>query len=194
MSKLRLNGATSGYIELEAPAVADNGTLTLPTAAAGFGPAGIGSNVVQTVKTDTFTTTSSSFVDITGLTVTITPTSATSKILVIYSVLNSNTRSDVSAGGLFVLTDGSNNVLVQGDAASNRTRTTFSVRGNAWTATNTMAGTYLWSPSTTSAVTAKVRVALAGGGTTVINRTGFDFDDAENGRFVSTLTAIEVAA
>ena len=49
-------------------------------------PAGIGSNVVQTVKTDTFTTTSATFEDITGLAVTITPTSASSKILVLCSL------------------------------------------------------------------------------------------------------------
>ena len=42
--------------------------------------------VKQAVKTNTYTTTSSTWADITGLTVSITPTSTTSKILVSYTV------------------------------------------------------------------------------------------------------------
>jgi hypothetical protein len=38
--------------------------------------------VVSTTKTDTFTTTSTSFTDITGMSVSITPSSASNKILV----------------------------------------------------------------------------------------------------------------
>lgn len=46
-------------------------------------PAGATKQVVQTVKTDTFSTTSLTHVDVTGLSVTITPSSTSSKILVI---------------------------------------------------------------------------------------------------------------
>ena len=46
------------------------------------GNAGIGSNVVQTVKTNGFSTSSGSFVTVPGLSATLTPTSATSKIFV----------------------------------------------------------------------------------------------------------------
>ena len=42
--------------------------------------------VVSTVKTDVFTTSSQSLVDITGLSVTITPSATSSKILVLYNV------------------------------------------------------------------------------------------------------------
>ena len=42
--------------------------------------------VKQTVKTDEFSTTSTSAVDVTGLSVSITPTSTSSKILVTYDV------------------------------------------------------------------------------------------------------------
>ena len=45
-------------------------------------PAGSVLQVVQTVKTDTFATTSTSFVDITGVSVAITPSSTSSKILI----------------------------------------------------------------------------------------------------------------
>lgn len=59
MSKIRLYGSTSGYVDLAAPAVADDGVLTLPTAAAGFG------KVVQVVYSSDSTsrsTNSQSFV------------------------------------------------------------------------------------------------------------------------------------
>ena len=42
--------------------------------------------VVQSIKTDTFSTTSQSFVDITGLSAIITPTRSDSKIIIHYSV------------------------------------------------------------------------------------------------------------
>ena len=51
--------------------------------AAGFGKIG---QVVQTIKTDSFTTTSASYVDITGFSVSITPTSTSSKILVMVTI------------------------------------------------------------------------------------------------------------
>jgi hypothetical protein len=47
--------------------------------------AGIGTNVVAGQSTNTVTTTSTSFVTVTGVTATITPTSATSKVLVIFT-------------------------------------------------------------------------------------------------------------
>ena len=66
--------------------------------------AGIGSNVVQTVLTSAFTTTSSTFTAITGLTVTITPTNASSKVLVICSLAyggsGTNPRARMVGGNL----------------------------------------------------------------------------------------------
>ena len=99
MSKVRLYGGTSGFVELAAPDVSDDGVLTLPTAAQGILAAsgGIGTNVVgvNLAGSTSFATSSTTFVDITDLTVTITPSSATSKILVLGNVPESNQ----SAGG-----------------------------------------------------------------------------------------------
>jgi hypothetical protein len=53
--------------------------------------------VVQTVKTDTFTSTSTTYVDITGLSLSITPTSASSKILVFANVNGSGASAVSSA-------------------------------------------------------------------------------------------------
>lgn len=186
-SKIRLYGSTSGYVELEAPAVAPDASLVLPST---FG--GIGSNVVQTVKTDTFTTSSTSYTDLTGLTVTITPSSATAKVLISWAVAVSNDNNSGSAH--IVVTDGSDVVLVQGDAAGSRTRATAGSRAFGQNGlTIVYAGSYLWSPASASAVTAKVRIR-ATANTAVVNRSGVDTDDALSARSASMITAIEVAA
>jgi hypothetical protein len=52
-------------------------------------PSGVGGKVlqvVQTVKSDTFSSSSATFVDITGLSASITPSSASNKILVMVSL------------------------------------------------------------------------------------------------------------
>jgi len=158
------------------------------------GNAGIGTNVAQTVKTDTFTGTSSSFVDITGLTVTITPTATASKILLIAQV-----GVSADAGDNFHLRlSGGNATDFVGDAASNRTRAIASVRGDSGTyepRLNILSYPliYLDSPSTTSPVTYSVQYRRFGG-TAYINRAATDSDFNSVPRGASSLTAIEVAA
>ena len=49
--------------------------------------------VASTTKTNTFTTADASFVDITGLSVSITPKETTSKILILFGVFGSNSSS-----------------------------------------------------------------------------------------------------
>jgi hypothetical protein len=149
--------------------------------------AGIGSNVVQTVKTDTFTTTSATFVDVTGLTVTITPTTATSKILLVCTL-----NVGGNAVGAYVrLVDGSNTPLVLGNAASGRVQASGGARVIANTGMLPVGVTFLWSPATASAVTAKIQLREVGGALVAINRQGLD--DTDYGRYPSSITAIEVA-
>jgi hypothetical protein len=156
--------------------------------------AGIGSNVVQTVKTDTFTTTSGSFVDVTGMSVTITPTIATSKILVL---------AQVSYGLSFLLGsprasfrfDGGNSDTYVGDASASKVRGIWTVGAGPSSANYDFmddmmsgSGIYLDSPATTSATTYKVQM-------TATNATGYvnrSHNDAY-GRGASSLIAIEVA-
>ena len=93
-----LQGSTSGSITLQEPAIAGTTVLTLPatsgtlitTGSTGQVipkaalPTGSVLQVVQApVKTDGFTTTSTSYVDITGMSVSITPISSSSKILIL---------------------------------------------------------------------------------------------------------------
>jgi hypothetical protein len=91
MGNVRLYGSTSGYTELAPPAVAGDNTLTLP--ANGFGKV---LQVVSATYATNVSTTSTSFVT-TGLTGTITPSSATSKIMVF---INSPFRTVGSAGNV----------------------------------------------------------------------------------------------
>ena len=87
MSSIVIKGDTSGQIEIAAPAVAGSTTLTLPTGSGNIltdvsPKAGNVLQVVQSVKTDAFTTTSGSFVIPSGLSVNITPSSSANKILI----------------------------------------------------------------------------------------------------------------
>jgi hypothetical protein len=147
--------------------------------------------VVQTVKTDAFTTNSGNgvFVDLTGLSVTITPRSASNKILVSYSVQGCEPNN---AGTHTKLQRNSSDILL-GDAASGETRCTtggfFRASGNNEVSTHYIQ--YVDSPSTTSAVTYKI-VCSGGGGTLTVNRssnTGLVY----NPRCVSIITAMEVS-
>jgi hypothetical protein len=90
LANLILNGSTSGSVTLSSPAVSGTTTLTLPTTSGTVLTSGTNTNfpagsvlqVVNTTKTDFFSTASSSYVDVTGVTASITPSSASNKILV----------------------------------------------------------------------------------------------------------------
>jgi hypothetical protein len=189
-SKIRLYGSTSGYVELEAPAVAPDASLVLPSTFAG-----VGSNVVQTVKTDTFSTSSGTFTAITGLTVTITPSSTTSKILLIASIAMSD--SSAASGGVQVRFTGGNAANYIGDAASNRTQAASAVNTGAGSDmvpnSFTQSLVYLDSPATGSAVTYAVEMRTSTG-PAHINRSRSDTDSSAFARVPSGITAIEVAA
>jgi hypothetical protein len=197
MSKVRLYGDTSGYVELAAPDVSDDGVLTLPTAAQGILAAngGIGSNAVQTVKTDTFVTTSTSFVDVTGLTVTVTPSSASSKILVIAQV--SYAQAIGSGYGHFKLAGGnSGDYIGDNGTIGSRIRAVF---GGGSVANNidqlfSASIVYLDSPATAAPVTYSVSVRQSGSGSVIVNRSNNDINNAGTTRGASSITVIEVAA
>jgi hypothetical protein len=158
-------------------------------------PVGSVLQVVSTTKTDAFSTTSTSFVDVTGLAVTITPTSATSKILVIVSVQLGASGASTGMAQILLVRD-STNILV-GDANGIRTQTSFSFYSGGASADNegnAGCGTsFLDSPSTTSATTYKITIR-AGTGTVGVNRTAQDANSAFTPRGTSTITVMEIAA
>tara|TARA_R100001086_G_scaffold48407_1_gene21363 strand:- start:1362 stop:1883 length:522 start_codon:yes stop_codon:yes gene_type:complete len=146
--------------------------------------------VVSTTKTDEFTTTSSSFTDITGLNVTITPQSSSSKILVLFGVFGSN--SNGGSRWAVRLVRGSTAIAI-GDAASNRARVTGSSEtsgggGNM----KCFSGNHLDSPSTTSATTYKFQAGAIDGNTLKINSSVADTDISSYPRTASYITVLEL--
>ena len=152
----------------------------------------------STTKTDTFSTTSTSFTDVTGLSVNITPSSSSNKILITGLVCFGG--SDGEAYGytfnLSRVISGSETDICIADAASNRTRATFGTQGfGPSDATDTSAINFLDSPSTTSQITYKVRARAENPKTLYVNRgKEGDGDNSITSRFVSTITVMEVAA
>jgi hypothetical protein len=204
MAKLILNGSTSGSITLESPAVSGTNTLTLPantgtvlTSASNTNfPAGTTLQAVQAIFTGTQTLATggvnANFSDITNLSVTITPSSSSNKILLI-AHLTSMCGDDRM---IYFKFTGGNTATFVGDTAGNKTRVAgFYGSGNAAGSANGAPVTlmYLDSPATTSAITYKVQGApnyLSG--SAYINYNPNETDNAYFPRGASSLIAIEV--
>ena len=156
---------------------------------------GVVLQVKQTVKTDTFSsTTTGSDVDITGLSVSITPTSASNKILVTYDTNISGSNAGYS--GNIHLKRGSTKIY-QGDAEGSRTRSTqfFITRNDTIGHSETIKvhGSFLDSPNTTSETTYKISINAINTNTTV-NKTMYDDNQAGVARVPSTITVMEIAS
>lgn len=145
--------------------------------------------VNSVTKTDTFSTASSSFVDVTGLSLTITPQSNTSKFLLV---------AQISAGAnqdrIWFKFAGGNTASDVGDAAGSRVRVGLEVSAFTNNAAASGIMLYLDSPATASAITYKVQMASYAAGTEYVNRSFTDTDNANFARSVSTLTALEISA
>ena len=143
--------------------------------------------VVSTTKTDTFSTTSSSFIDVTGLSVDITPKSSTSKFLIILGVTGIGTDVSNSGATGFVLVRNST-IIAQSTVGDFRFTGHLSNRivgGSAFTLNSAIS--HLDSPLTGSVITYKIQ-GRAGAGTLRINT------DPDGVTSVSTITVLEVGA
>ena len=172
------------------------GLVTGGTGGHGLRSPGSVVQTLQTVKTDTDTTNQvNNFVDISGMSVLITPTSATSKILVTVDMrLSTNTNRNIT----YRLMRGSTAIYL-GDASSSRTRATGGIRltDDASYDMQSETAVFLDSPSTTSATTYKVQwtQAYASSGEYVyINRSYDDNDADDRNRCASSITVMEIAA
>ena len=200
MSQLKLLHSGGNGVILSAPASnpASDRTLTLPGDANStvdtLNRAGNILQVVQTVKTDTFSASHGSTVDITGLSVSITPSSSSNKVLVTYDTNVSMANGSYHAH-IFLLR-GSTKIFL-GDAEGSRTRASNFVisgnDGNGGIYYYTVHGEFLDSPATTSATTYKIQL-LGQNNTMYVNRTQYDSDATGVNRIVSQITVKEVAA
>jgi len=177
--------------------ISGSGTVTLGSSgdtitAAGTMGSGMGKigQVVTTVKTDTDSTTATSFNDISGMSVAITPSTTSSKILVFVNV-HAGWSTNYSAS--FSLVRDSTQIYM-GDASSSRTRAYYGGQTKENRQSFTAGAVYVDSPSTTSATTYKVQWLVESGATAYINRDAGDADAAYSTRSASSITVMEVLA
>lgn len=151
--------------------------------------------VKQTTKTDTFTTTSTSYTDVTGLSVSITPSSSSNKILFMANLsVGGGNGTDVNHSFVRMMRDST--AINIGDArGSNRHRGTSVVNTQGAGVMLHPNSCFLDSPSTTSAITYKIQMlTTVGSQTATLNRSGRDSDDSAgyDGNASSTITVMEV--
>jgi len=143
--------------------------------------------IVQTVKSDTYTQTATSFTDITGFSVSITPTLATSQVLVMVDANLGQGDNDTTIR----LLRGST-VIFAGNAAGTRPLGFGAAVDNIGTNFFNIAGIFLDSPATTSATTYKVQM-LVNAVSGFLNRNNRDTDGSDP-RLASSITVIEILA
>ena len=196
MSSVKIAGDTSGLITLAAPAAAGTNTITMPASTGTMaltsdvpGAAKI-SQILSTIKTDTFSTSSFTFVDVTGLSVAITPSASSSKIYIMLSI---------SGGGMsgfrYQLVRGSTAIAIGTGSIGSRVAGSGGGSNRNYDEVDNACSNFLDSPSTTSATTYKVQVSTGAGSTdSKINATRNDPDSTTGFRTASTITVMEVTA
>ena len=167
------------------PAAQLTGTQTLPK---GTLPTGSVLQVVNALTNTAFSTTSTSLVDVTGLTVSITPTSSSSKILVIVNLFLGESNSTIS---IWQLVRNSTNIAVGSGGTFNSTGAYVPDSGaNASGSLASLGINYLDSPATTSATTYKIQMLSNNGSAVYVNRRGNDTYAVGT----SGITIMEIAA
>ena len=183
MADIVLTGNTSGAITVAAPAVAGTNTLTLPanTGTVLTDTAPKTGNVLQVVQgnSTTFTSSSSSTYSDLGLSANITPSSTSSKILVLVNLIgvgkNTN-NTKVSAK----LVRGATDIDVFSTESAQNTFTSQLDIGS-------LNATVLDSPATTSSTTYKIQVA------STANSTQIFINNISGSLVGSTITLMEIA-
>ena len=173
-------GASGDTISIPSGAtIANSGTAT------GFGKV---LQVVQTVKTDTFSRTSSGSDtgDVTGLSVSITPSSTSNKVLVFATVMHAGASGQETF--LKIVRDSTD--IYVGDAAGSRLRMSTSGRTGTAAQQAQAAMMFLDSPSTTSSTTYKIQAGAEGTQTVYINRSENDGDNSTIARTASQITVM----
>jgi hypothetical protein len=210
MASIVVAGDTSGTVTLAAPAVSGTTTLTLPTTSgtvltsassiptsqlsgsisAASLPTGSVLQVVQTVKTDTYSAApgSSTWTDITGLSVSITPSSASNKVMVFLSVHGS------TANLSYVRLVRDSTAIGVGETSGSRISCTVGNFSNAGDTNRCYEwGTnFLDSPATTSSTTYKLQLLCESSNTFYLNRSITDQNNTVGFRPISQITVMEI--
>tara|TARA_Y100000401_G_C8212825_1_gene169348 strand:+ start:95 stop:628 length:534 start_codon:yes stop_codon:yes gene_type:complete len=151
--------------------------------------------IVSATKTDSASGTSTSTpTDITGLSVNITPASASNKVWIVFTV---SVSVDGSYGAQGILLVRNSTQICLADAEGNRARNTIKAVGGGASHyyQQALGQNFLDSPNSTSQVTYKLQhVDTSTNNTIYINRNQNNSNDAGYSRSTSTITAIEIAA
>jgi hypothetical protein len=194
---IKLARGNSGATTADVFSVASDGRLL-------FNKPPIGSvlQVLQTVKQDTFSTSSTVYTDVTGLSATITPSSSSSKILV--QIFMPATNQGQNGSYIRMTSNGSTiaGSLSTSGSATGTANATQASHGfinygvaNMFT-TMPLTITYLDSPSSTSPITYQAQTRTGAGGTVYVNYQGVgttNNNNADYGYYVSTITLMEIA-
>ncbi len=149
--------------------------------------------VVSTTKPDTYTLAGGqNYTNVTGLSVSITPSSATSKVYVFGTI---NVSGAVSSERVYCRIVRDSTPIAIGDQWGNRIRAGVQYHNDLYSQADTYPLQILDTPSTTSAITYQWQIqTLATSGNGVVNRSGLSADSIYYGTFVSTITAFEIGA
>ena len=203
-AKIKLNAASGGgSFSLQAPSSSSNNrVITLPDIADGTlltnQSTGLGKilQVVQTVKTSKQTIQSTSLTDIAGMSVTITPSSSSNKVLISYSLIA------FTNGGQYWsmrLLRGSDSTIFIGDqnpSATSQQRASFGGYTQSYVEARCIAQEFLDSPNTTSATTYKLQAHTPYSSSYIIGINSSPTQDNYTyiNNCVSSITVMEVAA
>ena len=154
------------------------------------------SQVVSATKTDTFSASTTSYTNITGLSASITPASTSSKILVMTDIKVS-VRDD-NGQGVFVRLSGGNSTNYVGAASGSKVQAAsgWSDRQGDFAFSRSavpISLVYLDSPSTTGSVTYNAQIRSADGSIAYVNRSFLDVNSTRGIRTASSITVMEVA-
>ena len=165
-------------------------------------PTGGGGGIIQVVsvsKTDTYSSTSTTTIqDVTGLTINITPTSSTSKLLIHVHVATTGSTNWGGQGLLLAKVDsGTTTYPFRGDAIGSSMRATFPVTGSGANGgyPDLLTGSFLDTAGSTNAITYKIQHQdLNTNNAIYINRETHGTGAAGHSISTSGITVMEVSA
>ena len=198
MSSIKLTADSGGgTFEIKAPSSSGNTrVLTLPDTGNLTLNGGKILQVVQTVKKDKTTIQSTSLVDIAGMSVTITPSSASNKVLIKYSIVAYMNSAQYWNMRLLRGSDSTIFIGNQNASATSQSRGSFGGYTTSYVDARVIAQEFLDSPNTTSATTYKLQAHSPYDSSYIIGINSSPQLDNYTymSNCVSTITAMEVAA
>ena len=192
---IRKNSSSPTFTLPSADGTSGQAIITDASGNLSFGDAGGGKILqVQTVtKTDTFQSQSTSFTAVTGLSVNITPSATSSKILILVHVNGMRATSNAYWGLISLFKGGSNMITEVGNREAGFNNGYHETSSNRSFNMENYNFTIVDSPNSTSQLTYDVRVKLNNSSDTYnINRATNDENSSGRPRGVSTITCLEI--